>query len=137
MIPESRRSAGEGISYPLQYSWALLVAQLVKNPPAMREAWVRSMGWEDPLEKGKLPTPVFWPGEFHGLYSPWGQKQLDTTERISLSKLLQEQNKSWRDIIQRSQKVETKHTVINKQMRKMWTSRAVQWLRLHAPMRGA
>ena len=103
----------------------------------MREAWVRSMGWEDPLEKGKLPTPVFWPGEFHGLYSPWGQKQLDTTEQISLSKLLQEQNKSWRDIIHRSQKVETKHTIINKQIKKMWTSRAVQWLRLHAPMRGA
>ena len=38
---------------PLQYSWASLVAQLVKNPPAMRETWVRSLGWEDPLEKGK------------------------------------------------------------------------------------
>ena len=47
------RSAGEGISYPLQYSWASLVAQLVKNPPAMQETWVRSLGWEDPLEKGK------------------------------------------------------------------------------------
>ena len=38
---------------PLQYSWAALVAQLVKNPPAMRETWVQSLGWEDPLEKGK------------------------------------------------------------------------------------
>ena len=38
--------------YPLQYSWASLVAQLVKNPPAMRETWVQSLGWEDPLEKG-------------------------------------------------------------------------------------
>ena len=47
------RSAGEGIGYPLQYSWASLVAQLVKDPPAMRETWVRSLGWEDPLEKGK------------------------------------------------------------------------------------
>ena len=46
------RSAGEGIGYPLQYSWASLVAQLVKNPPAMRETWVQSLGWEDPLEKG-------------------------------------------------------------------------------------
>ena len=45
------RSAGEGISYPLQYSWASLVAQLVKNPPAMLETWVRSLGWEDPVEK--------------------------------------------------------------------------------------
>ena len=47
------RSPGEGISYPLQYSWASLVAQLVKNPPAMWETWIRSLGWEDPLEKGK------------------------------------------------------------------------------------
>ena len=47
------RSAGEGIVYPLQYSWASLVAQLVKNLPAMWETWVRSLGWEDPLEKGK------------------------------------------------------------------------------------
>ena len=52
-IPGSGRSAGEGIGYPLQYSWASLVAQLVKNPPAMRETWVQSLGWEDPLEKGK------------------------------------------------------------------------------------
>ena len=53
MIPGLGRSAGEGIGYPLQYSWASLLAQLVKNPPAMREAWVQSLGCEDPLEKGK------------------------------------------------------------------------------------
>ena len=47
------RSAGEGIGYPLQYSWASLVAQLVKNLPAMWETWVNSLGPEDPLEKGK------------------------------------------------------------------------------------
>ena len=41
----------KGIGYPLQYSWASLVAQLVKNPPAMQETWVRSLGQEDPLEK--------------------------------------------------------------------------------------
>ena len=52
-IPRSGRSSGEGIGYPLQYSWASLVAWLVKNLPAMRETWVRSPGWEDPLEKGK------------------------------------------------------------------------------------
>ena len=51
-IHGSGRSAGEGIGYPLQYSWASLVAQLVKNPPAMQETWVQSLGWEDPL-KGK------------------------------------------------------------------------------------
>ena len=52
MILESERSAGEGIGYPLQYSWAPLVAQLVKNLPAMWETRFRSLGWEDPLEKG-------------------------------------------------------------------------------------
>ena len=74
-IPGLGRSPGEGIGYPLQYSWAPLVAQLVKNLPAMWETWVQSLGWEDPLEKGS--TPVFWPGEFHGLNSPWGHKELD------------------------------------------------------------
>ena len=52
MIPGSGRSITEGIGYPLQYSWTSLVAQLVKNPPAMQETWVRSLGWEEPLEKG-------------------------------------------------------------------------------------
>jgi len=47
------RSAGEGIGYPLQDSWASIVAQLVKNPPAMWETWVQSLGWEDPLEGGR------------------------------------------------------------------------------------
>ena len=53
LIPGLGRSAGEGIDYSLQYSWASLVAQLVKNPPSMKETWVRSLDWEDPLEKGK------------------------------------------------------------------------------------
>ena len=52
MIPELGRSAGEGIGYPLQYSWASLVAYLVKNLPEIQETWVQSMGWEDTLEKG-------------------------------------------------------------------------------------
>ena len=52
-IPGSGRPAGEGIGYSLQYSRASLVAQLVKNPPAMRETWVQSLGREDPLEKEK------------------------------------------------------------------------------------
>ena len=51
-IPRLGRSAGERIGYPLQSAWASLVAQLVKNPPAMRETRVQSLGWEDPLEKG-------------------------------------------------------------------------------------
>ena len=53
LIPGLGRFAGEGKVYPLQYSWASLVAQLVKNPPTMRETWVQSLGWEDPMEKGK------------------------------------------------------------------------------------
>ena len=53
LIPGLGRSLGEGKGYPLQYSWASLMAQLVKNSPAMWEIWVWSLGWEDPLEKGK------------------------------------------------------------------------------------
>ena len=52
-IPGSERSTGEGIGYPLQYSWASFVAQLVKNLPAMLETWVQSLGWEDSMQKGK------------------------------------------------------------------------------------
>ena len=84
-IPGLGRSAGEGIGYPLRYSWASLMAQLVKNLPPVWETWVRLLGWEDPLEKERLPTPVFWPGEFHGLNSPWGHKELDMIVQLSLS----------------------------------------------------
>ena len=66
-IPGLWGSPGEGKGYPLQYSWASLVAQLVKNPPAMRETWVWSLGWEDPLEKGKATRFSILAGEFHGL----------------------------------------------------------------------
>ena len=54
MTPGWARSAGERIGYPLQYFWVSLVAQLIKSPPAMWEIWVQSLGWEDPLEKGKV-----------------------------------------------------------------------------------
>ena len=67
LIPGLGRSTGEGIGYPLQYSWAFLMAQLIQNPPAMWETWVWSLGWEDPWRRERLPTPVFWSGEFHGL----------------------------------------------------------------------
>ena len=50
-LPGSGKFAAEGIGYPLQYSWASLVAHLVKNQPAMQETWIRSLAWEDPLEK--------------------------------------------------------------------------------------
>ena len=76
-IPGSARSPGEGIGYPLQCSWASLVAQLVKNLPAV---WgdlgsIPGLG-RSPGEVGLYPTPVFWPGEFHGLYSPWGSQKI-------------------------------------------------------------
>ena len=51
-IPGSGRSTGEGTGYPLQCAWASLVAQLVKNLPAMQETLVQFLGWNDPLEKG-------------------------------------------------------------------------------------
>ena len=54
MIPGLERSTGEGTGYSLQYSWASLVAQLVKNLPAMQETQVQFLGQEDPLEKGKV-----------------------------------------------------------------------------------
>ena len=56
-----------------------LVAQLVKNPPAMRETWLGKIPWR----RERLPTPAFWPGEFHGLHSPWGHKESDTTGQLS------------------------------------------------------
>ena len=75
-IPGSGRSAGEGRGYPLQYSWAFPVAQLVKNLPAMWETWVRSLGWEDPLEKGKAThsSTLAWRIP-RTMYSPWGHKE--------------------------------------------------------------
>ena len=75
-ISGSGRSVGEGIGYPFQYSWASLVAQLVKNLPALWETWVRSLGWEDPLEKEKathssiltwrIPWTIWGHGEGNG-----------------------------------------------------------------------
>ena len=84
-IPGSGRSPGEGIGYPLQYSWASLVAQLVKNLPVMWETWFNPWIGKIPSRRERLPTPVFWPREFHGLYSPRSHKESDTTEQLSLS----------------------------------------------------
>ena len=68
---------------PTPVFWVYLVVHLVKNLPAMWETWVQSLVWEDLWRRDRLPTPVFWPREFHGLYSPWGCKESDTTERLS------------------------------------------------------
>ena len=77
-------------AFTLFFPWASPVAQLAQNLPAVQETWVWSQGWEDALEVGSLPTPVFWPREFRGLYNPhgdlqpWGCKDLDTTEWLSV-----------------------------------------------------
>ena len=78
-IPESGISGG-GIDCLLQYSWASLVAQLVNNLPAMQEPWVGKIPWR----RERLPNPVFWPGEFHGPYSPWSHKEIKSTVIFSL-----------------------------------------------------
>ena len=84
LIPGSGRSAGEGIGYhsriPLQYSWAFLVAQLVKNLPAMQETCVRSLGWEDPLENGKATHCNILAWRIPWTIYPWGCKESEMTE---------------------------------------------------------
>ena len=88
-IKKHRSMYGWGVCcYPLQYSWVSFVAQLMKNPPAMQETWVQSLGWlvgKIPWRRERLPTPVFWPREFHGLYSLRGLKESEMTEQLSLS----------------------------------------------------
>ena len=83
-IPGWGISAGEGIGYPLQYSWASLVAQLVKNPPAM---WIRSLSWGDPLEMGRATHSSVLAWRIPRTVYPWGRKESDTTEHRSLSQL--------------------------------------------------
>ena len=78
---------GEGTDYVFFITCVLitfeasLVAQQVKNLPAMQETWVRSLVGKIPWRRERLPTPVFWPGEFHRLF-PWGRKESDMTERL-------------------------------------------------------
>ena len=75
MIPGSERSPGEGIGYPLQYSWVSLVAETVKNLPAKQETWIQYLGREDPLEEGMathssiLAWRIAWTEEPGGLLS--------------------------------------------------------------------
>ena len=80
LTPGLGRSPGEGIGYPPQYSWTSLVAQKVKNLPAVWETWVWPLDWEDPWRRAWQPTLVFLPGEFHAQrslegHSPWGCKE--------------------------------------------------------------
>ena len=86
MIPGLGRSTGEGTGCPFQFSWASLADQLVKNLSAVHSAGdlgsLPGLG-RVPWRRERPPTPVFWPGEFHGLCSPWGHKESDTTKQLS------------------------------------------------------
>ena len=93
-IPGLGSSPGEGIDYPLQYSWASLVVQTVRNLPAVREAWVQPLGWEDALEEGMtthLSNPAWripidrgaWRTTVHGATK--SQTQLSDTAKSQLS----------------------------------------------------
>ena len=81
-IPRLGKSTREGLGYPLQYSWASLVAQLVKNPPAMWETRVPSLDWENPLENGKATQASFWPG-FKTSWIPWPGFQTSWNVKLS------------------------------------------------------
>ena len=80
LFPGSGRSPGEGIGYPLHFTWTSLVVQMVKNLPATRETWVRSLGWEDPLEKeiathtSILAWRIPWMEKLGGLQSMGSQR---------------------------------------------------------------
>ena len=84
-IPGSGRVHGEGLGYPLHCFWTPLETQLVKNPPAKWETWVQFWIGKIPWRMERLPIIVFWSGEFHGLYSPWGRNESDMTEPVSHS----------------------------------------------------
>ena len=75
---------GEEIVYPFQYSWASLVAQLVKNPSVIWETWVQSLGWEDPLEKGKATHFSILDWRIPWTVLSLGHRESDMTEQLSL-----------------------------------------------------
>ena len=74
-IPGLERSSGEGVGYPLWYSWVSLVAQKAKNPPVMRDTWVHPWVRKIPWRRAWQPTPAFLPGESHGPRSLAGHTQ--------------------------------------------------------------
>ena len=85
LIPGSGRYIGEIIGYPLQYSWASLVAQLANNPTAMRETWFGSLGLEDLLEKGKATHSSILAWKIPWIVQSMGHKEADMTQQLTLS----------------------------------------------------
>ena len=79
-----RFNSNDDLGFSFSCKRASLVAQLVKSPPAMQEPCVQFLGWQDPLEKGMATHSSILAWRFHGLYRPWGRKESDTTERLSL-----------------------------------------------------
>ena len=72
-------SLSSACQYHAQF-WCFPCGSAGKESACNEGTWVQFLCWEDPVEKGKATPPVFWPGEFHGLYRPWGRKESDTTE---------------------------------------------------------
>ena len=72
-------------SLDYQFTWASLLAQTIKNPPAMQQTWIWPLDWEDPLEKAKATYPRILAWRILGIYSSWGHKESNTTEQLSLT----------------------------------------------------
>ena len=108
LIPGSGRSTGEGIGYPLHYSRVSLVAQLVTNPlqcgrPGF-DLWVGRIPWR----RKRLPTPVSWPREFHGLYSLWSCNEwlwaslvAQTVKNLTIIWEIRVQSLGWEDLLEK------------------------------------
>ena len=128
-IPGLGRSAGEGIGYPLQYSWASLVAQMVRNLPAMQETWVWSMGWEDPLEEDMathssiLAWWIPWTEEPGGLQSMGSQRV----------------GHNWATQHEEERRDGGEGSTLRTQTENTWfgASLPIQWLRLHGSSKGS
>ena len=121
LIPGSGRSTGEGIGYPLQYSWVSLVTKRVKNPSAMWETWVRSLGWKDPLEKGKATHSSILAWRIPWTMYLWGRKELDKTEQFSHSLW-------WCETLQKKLHFESCCFVLTKWLDSFWGRKIKNWL---------
>ena len=83
--PRTYKTLTQSVQFAMRSAMGFSCDSACKNLPAMWVMWVRFLVGKIPWRRERLPTPVFWPGEFHGLYTPWGYKESDTTEQLSLS----------------------------------------------------